>query len=146
MVDRLGSLPLPQADALRAALALGPAVPGDRLAVCVATLGLLHAAARTRPVLVLVDDLPWLDAPSREAVLYAARRAGAGVSFLLALRAADADPVELAGLAQLALAPLDARASRQVLARHEDLAPGVVDVIVEASAGNPWRCASCPRC
>ena len=33
------------------ALALEPPTPGDRLAVCVAALGLLRAAAQERPVL-----------------------------------------------------------------------------------------------
>src|SRR6516164_10391266 len=57
----LATLPVPQAAALGAALAIAPPQPGDRLAVCVATLGLLRAAARKRPVLALVDDVHWLD-------------------------------------------------------------------------------------
>lgn len=52
------ALPQPQAAALSGALALGPPAPGDRLAVCVATLGVLRAAARRRPVLAVVDDVP----------------------------------------------------------------------------------------
>ena len=39
VLDGLAELPPLQADALRAALALGPPSPGDRLAVCVATVG-----------------------------------------------------------------------------------------------------------
>ena len=43
VLDGLAELPPPQADALAAALALGPPSPGDRLAVCVATVGLLRS-------------------------------------------------------------------------------------------------------
>jgi AAA ATPase domain len=46
------SLPEPQAQALTAALALGPAPPADPLAVCAATLGLLAAAAEHEPARV----------------------------------------------------------------------------------------------
>src|SRR6266480_1530293 len=45
----LAALPGPQAAALGAALAIAPPQPGDRLAVCVATVGLLRAAGHTRP-------------------------------------------------------------------------------------------------
>jgi len=53
----LVALPRPQAAALGAALAIAPLQPGDRLAVCVATLGLLRAAARKQPVLALAQAL-----------------------------------------------------------------------------------------
>ncbi|MDN5761295.1 MAG: hypothetical protein L0H41_03110 [Microlunatus sp.] len=64
-------LPPAQSAALASALALTPVVPGDRLAVCVATLGLLQHTASDTPLLVLVDDLPWLDSASRECVVFA---------------------------------------------------------------------------
>ena len=87
----LAALPAPQAAALRGALALGPPAtgapaPGDRLAVCVAALGVLRAAARQRPVLAVVDDLQWVDVASRECVEYAARRAGGSLAVVLAAR------------------------------------------------------------
>ena len=57
------------------ALALEAPAPGDRLAVCVAALGMLRAEARRRPVLAVVDDVQWVDASSRECIEYIARRA-----------------------------------------------------------------------
>jgi hypothetical protein len=89
-LGRRGTLPAPQAAALDAALALGPPAPGERLAVCVATLGLLRAAG---PVLAVIDDVHWLDAGSRECLLYAAHRAGEGVALALAIR----DPADAWG-------------------------------------------------
>ncbi len=139
LAGELGALPGPQAAALAAALALGPPAPGDRLAVCVATIGLLRAAGS--PVLAVVDDLHWLDAASRECVLYAARRAGGGIGAVLATRAATGEP----GLEELALAPLDRAASLELLHRRApDLSAPVAEAVAEAAAGNPLALAELP--
>lgn len=63
----LRSLPYRQLSALRSALGFTnpAATPGpDRLAVAAGTHSLLSAAAETRPILMLVDDLQWLDVPT----------------------------------------------------------------------------------
>ena len=87
VAELLPQIPGRQAEALAGAVALGPVVPGDRFAVAAATLSLLAAAARERPVLVVVDDAQWLDSPSREAIFFAARRLGAeGVAVLAGAR------------------------------------------------------------
>ena len=62
VLSHLDALPAPQAAVLMGALALEPPTPGDRLALCVAALGVLRAAARSRPVLAIVDDVQWVDA------------------------------------------------------------------------------------
>jgi DNA-binding CsgD family transcriptional regulator len=138
VASTLGALPAPQSAALAAALALGPPAPGDRLAVCVATVGLLTSAA---PALALVDDLHWLDAASRECVLYAARRAAdAGFGLVLASREAAPD-----GLPELALGPLDRDAAFELLKRRAgDLAPSVAAALVDAAAGNPLALVELP--
>ena len=74
VLEHVEHLPPPQAAALRAALALGPGVGGERLVIGAATLGVLASAAEERPVCVLVDDAHRLDEPSAEAILFAARR------------------------------------------------------------------------
>ena len=48
-------------------------------------------------MLVVVDDVPWLDAASRECVLYAARRAGGAVAVALAVREPDDEAFERSG-------------------------------------------------
>src|SRR3712207_1713639 len=60
VLSLLPNLPTPQAAALESALALGPAVAGDRFSVCAATVGILTEAAASVPTLVVVDDLHWL--------------------------------------------------------------------------------------
>ena len=66
-----------------------PERSGDRFAVAAATLGLLATAAEAAPLLVVVDDLPWLDRESTDALLFAARRLRHDpVTFLLTRRRA----------------------------------------------------------
>jgi DNA-binding CsgD family transcriptional regulator len=85
----LDSIPEPQAEALRSALALGPAAD-DRLALCAGTLSLLAAAA---PVLVAIDEAQWVDAPSARALLFAFRRLdGLAVAALVNTRSGCATP------------------------------------------------------
>ena len=90
VTSELGSLPPPQRAALAGALALGPPVPGDRFTLYAATLSLLAAVGERAPVLVAVDDAPWLDAPSREALVFVARRLQEeGVVLLLTARTGE---------------------------------------------------------
>jgi predicted ATPase len=56
LADGMPVLHEAQRAALQSALALGPPVAGDPLAVCVAALNLLASAADAGPILVLVDD------------------------------------------------------------------------------------------
>ncbi len=145
VVDDLDALPAPQSAALAAALALGPPQPGDRLAVCVATLGLLRATSRRRPVLVVVDDLQWLDAPSRECVLYAARRAGGPIAFALAVRDAEGAAGQREDLPELRLGRLGQEGSLEVLAQAApDLAAPAALALADAAAGNPLALVELP--
>jgi DNA-binding CsgD family transcriptional regulator len=143
-LEHLEALPAPQAAALSGALALGPPSPGDRFAVCAATHGIIARAASRRRLLVLVDDMQWLDRPSRECVLYLARRPPARVAVLLALRAdqaehppADIDALRLQGLA-------DADARRLLEAQAPDLAGPVVTELVAIAGGNPLALVELP--
>ena len=77
IVRQLSGLPPGQRAALRSALGLSDAADSpapERLAIAAGTHGLLSLAAEVRPILLLVDDLHWLDAPSAEALLFALRR------------------------------------------------------------------------
>jgi hypothetical protein len=137
VLGELTALPEPQAAALMGALALGPPAPGDRLAVCVATLGVLRAAAQRRPVLAVVDDLQWVDASSRECIEYAARLAGGRLAVVLAARDPWYPP-ERVHLPELQVGPVDDVGAAELL-RHRapDLAPPVATAIAQAAAGNP---------
>jgi predicted ATPase len=136
VVSDLDALPGPQRAALAGALALGPPVPGDRFTLYAATLSLLAAAAERGPVLAVVDDAAWLDLPSREALVFVARRLGEeGVVLLLAARNGESIGTEAARIDELVLEGLDATASATLLGG--DVAPEVAARLFAATGGNP---------
>src|SRR5207244_501223 len=51
-----------------------PASAQDQLAVCLAALELLRALAARCPVLIVLDDLQWVDEPSAGVLRFVARR------------------------------------------------------------------------
>ena len=113
--EALEDLPEPQARALRVALLLTPAgeSPADERAVGRGLLGLLERLATTTRVLVAVDDVQWLDAPSARAIAFAAHRLEtAPVGLLVALRLEETSrlPIDpertLPALTRLRVGPL----------------------------------------
>ncbi|GAA1713018.1 LuxR family transcriptional regulator [Isoptericola hypogeus] len=152
-LDLLGGLPARQAAALAAALAVGDVPDGgggadgdadgeagsDRLAVGAATLGILTRRAETGPVAVLVDDLHDLDAPSTQALLFAARRLSADrVAVILAARTPEIGAL-VDGLPALVLDGLTEAPARALLERTVG-APVTRDRFAELydrAAGNP---------
>ena len=137
-LDRLDSLPGPQAAALRAAFGLEEAPGVDRFLAGLATLTLLSEVAADGPLLCLIDDAQWLDRASTDALLFAGRRLGAeGVVLLMSGR--DDDPTtEFRGLRVLQLHGLSESAAAALLAeRASDLGPNQRDRLIEEAAGNP---------
>ena len=137
-LDRLDDLPAPQAAALGGALALSEQPSTDRFAIYAGVLSLLAALAEDGPILVVIDDVQWIDVPSAEAVLFAARRLGAEpVGVLIAGRddvRFDVPP----GVPRVLLGGLSAAAGRALLAREpRPVAPAVRDRLLEAMRGNP---------
>ena len=144
--DMLAGLPGPQRHALEVAVRraepAGP--PPEPLAVAAGLLSALRLASGSGPVLVAVDDLPWLDQASASAVVFAARRlAGHGVWFLVARRGGRATELERAlepaGVARVELGPLSFGAISGVLAARlaGPLPRRVARQVFEASGGNP---------
>jgi tetratricopeptide (TPR) repeat protein len=144
VLRQLDALPAPQAAAVMGALALEAPAPGDRLAVCVAALAMLRAEARRRPVLAVVDDVQWVDAPSRECIEYIARRASGSLAVVLAARDPWYPP-ERIRLPDLPVGPVDDCAAAELLRqRAPELAPPVAAAIAQAAAGNPLALVELP--
>jgi DNA-binding CsgD family transcriptional regulator len=144
LLDGMAALPRPQAAALEGALNLGPG-GGDRLAVAVATLGLLAHAAEERPLLLAVDDAHNLDLPTLEALVFSVRRMRAEpIAVLLTARSrADTSPaVErwLGAVPELPVSGLGLDAARQLLGPSAPLSR----VTWEATAGNPLALLELP--
>jgi DNA-binding CsgD family transcriptional regulator/tetratricopeptide (TPR) repeat protein len=135
VLDGVGELAGPQARALEVVFgqAAGPAP--DRFLVALGVLSLLSAAADD-PVLCLVDDLHWVDPPSREVLLFVARRLDAEpIAVLVATRPDGRRPVDGHGLLDVALVGLDPPAARTLLA--PGLSTAAQERLLAATGGNP---------
>ncbi|MFD0648353.1 helix-turn-helix transcriptional regulator [Streptomyces malaysiensis subsp. malaysiensis] len=118
--------------------------PPDRLLLGVALLTLLSDLARQSPVLVVADDLQWIDAGSLELLAFAARRIGDEPLAVLAgtrdaregIRGGATAP--FSGFPLLTLAPLDATAAGLLLDRQPYPPTGSRRLrILDQAAGNP---------
>lgn len=148
VLDRLGDLPAPQADALRGAFAL-PGAPrrgaDDRFLVGLGVLTLLSELAENGPLLCLIDDAQWLDRASADALFFAARRLDAeGIAMLFAAR--NDDRIFAAqGLTELRLGGLDDEAATELLAANVgELEPRVRERVMQEAAGNPLALIELP--
>jgi len=145
-VGVLESLPAPQARALRRALALEQAVAVvDGLAVGVAALGVIATLAARHPVLVVVDDLQWVDGPSRTAILFVARHVST-IHVALLCAAREGELPEEHTLPRLELAGLRAREAGELLAgaTRVPLDGAVRRRLLELSQGNPLALVELP--
>jgi DNA-binding CsgD family transcriptional regulator len=148
VVDLVSCLPPRQRAAMEGALALGPAVSVDALAVGVATLGLLAAVADRGPVLCAVDDLQWVDVSSAQALTFAARRLHAeGVAMIFTKRPDDELGPPFLELDLLVLAGLSAAAAAEVLsnAAATPVDAKVARSLHDSTGGNPLALVELPR-
>jgi DNA-binding CsgD family transcriptional regulator len=134
-------------DALRVALGFGAGPAPDRLLVSNAALALLrHVAARV-PLLLIVDDLPWIDRASADVLGFAARRlVGSRAGLLVACRTGAQSYFDRAGLPEYELTPLaDEAAAQLVTARFPGLDPLVRSRVLDVAQGNPLALLELPR-
>jgi hypothetical protein len=144
LVERL---PGWQRAVLAGALALGPPVPGDPLAVRAATLSLLAIAAEAAPLLVVVDDAQWLDPASAEALAFAARRLDSERTVaLFAVRDGEPSAFDHTGLRELNVPGLDESSAREVLADRSSqaIANEVTESLLTLAGGNPLALLELP--
>ena len=135
--DRLAEMPGAQATALSLALGWGSATaPSERFLVAAAVLSMLAAQAEQTPVLVLVDDLQWVDRESAAALGFAARRLGEDpVCFVWAARSGSISPELVQGMPVVTLAGLSSADAQAVV--PDRVADGVVEHLVDDTGGNP---------
>lgn len=132
--EQLQELPDPQRRALRTALALEDGPPPNPLAACTGVLGVLTAAATDRPLLVLVDDLHWLDPSSRQVLTFVARRLESeSVAMMMATRPG---PGPVSGLATVRLGGLTVAECTAMVERRVAVPPAFAAVVARWG-GNP---------
>ena len=142
----LPELPEPQSQALQGALGLGPSTSAERFLIAAALLSLLAAAAEDRPVLCVVDDAQWLDAPSADALAFAARRLYAErAAILFAARDGEQQRFEAPALRELVVIGLDDASAAALLAkRAAEAVPAVRARLVAEAQGNPLALLELP--
>ncbi|NLU78880.1 helix-turn-helix domain-containing protein [Micromonospora sp. HNM0581] len=121
----------------------------DERVVGAATRSLLEAVLTAgRPVLVAVDDSPWLDRPTARALRFALRRVGPGLSTLVTARTDNTPMVRIAPLGldsgpaqltRLQLPPLEVGALHHLLRERVGaaLSRSLLTRIAREAAGNP---------
>jgi len=111
-----------------------------------AALALLRQAAAATPVLVVVDDLQWLDRASAVVLAFVARRVGGSrVGVLAVSRSGEEGFFERSGLSGYDLRPLDDVAAAALLEdRFPALAPRVRERLLAAAEGNPLALLELP--
>jgi hypothetical protein len=138
-LDLVDRLPAPQAAAMRGALGLSFDDVQDRFLVSLGLLSLLAEVCEHSPVLCCVDDAQWLDRPSAEALVFAARRFQTEpIAPLMAVREGEMRRFETPGVRgnPLALLELSSALSRAQLEGVEPiLGPPPVRGAVEAAFG-----------
>ena len=142
----LATLDAVHRDALLVALGLSEGSPPDRLVVSTAALRLFQLAGESSGVLVVIDDLQWVDRASAEVFLFVARRArGRPVGFLATARPGTDAFFAQASLEERELAPLDEAAAGVLLrARFPTLAQGVRRRLLAEARGNPLALLELP--
>lgn len=145
VIGRLGDRGDAAADLLRSALGLDSTKIADLYRVALATLELLADVATEAPVLVVADDVQWLDESTRAVLSFIGRRLSAEPIGVIAAIRTGADEPSTASLPQLPLAPLDDGAARRLL---EWAAPGLGptdrDRVLRSAEGNPLALLELP--
>jgi len=136
----------PQRTALRGALSLGQGRAADRLLISTAARQVLIEAAAVGPILVVIDDLPWIDQVSAMVLGFVARRlAGHRIGLLAAARTGDDGFFDRTGLRTLEVPPLSDAAAADLLAdRYPALTARVRQRLVAAAQGNPLALLELP--
>ena len=115
--------------------------------MCNAALVLLRRVAARVPLLLVVDDLPWMDRASADVLSFVARRlAGSRAGLLVACRTGADSYFDRAGLPEYELAPLDEEAAAElVAAQFPGLDPRVRSWVLDAAQGNPLALLELPQ-
>jgi DNA-binding CsgD family transcriptional regulator len=139
-------LPGIQRAALDTAFGLREDPAPERFRIAMAALDLLGEVAAEAPLLIVADDIQWLDRPSCDALAFIARRVESDqIVLLAAAREGYPSPLIDVGLPEYRLAGLARAAAEELLALS---APGLVasvgDRLLDDAGGNPLALMELP--
>lgn len=148
LMKQIGRLPPRQQAALESAFGLrDDATPPDLFLVGLATLSLLAESAARKPILLVADDVQWLDQETYEVLAFVARRVRSDPIVLMAAIRDGFDRIfGGAEIERLRLSRLGNDDAERVLAENApDLLPERRGRILEQAAGNPLALVELPR-
>ena len=146
LLDRANGLSPAYRRALEVALGVREGSSPDRLLLSNATLALLIQATAAAPVLIVVDDLPWLDRASAMVLGVVARRLpGSRAGFLAVSRSGEDGFFDRRGLPVHDVPPLGQAAAAELVSdRFPALAPRVRQRLLADARGNPLALLELP--
>jgi DNA-binding CsgD family transcriptional regulator len=138
-LSEMDNLPSAQKDSLSAAFGLRSGLTPEPFHIALAALHLVTTASLKNPILFTVDDLQWLDLPSRDALHFIGRRIDADpVGIVATVREDDDASAIFEGRQCLHLSRLDESASMELLeSNSSDLDPSDRSRILQVAVGNP---------
>jgi DNA-binding CsgD family transcriptional regulator len=140
-------LPDPQKAALLTALGIQSASAPEVFLVALATLNLIDDAAADQPIVVIADDVQWLDDPTSSVLTFIARRLeSTRIALLIGLRDGFDTPLLSAQLPEIQVGPLSETAARELVdAVAPDLEHRARRQILAQALGNPLALVELPR-
>ncbi|PZG24133.1 LuxR family transcriptional regulator [Micromonospora craterilacus] len=142
----LERLPPGPREALAVALGFRAGPPPDALLVCNAALLLVKAVAADVPVVLLVDDIQWIDRASAVVLSFIARRLdGCRAGLLASARTGTASLLDPRGLTEIVVPPLDDEAAGHLVdATFPQLTPRIRQRLLDLAQGNPLALMELP--
>ncbi|WP_258053887.1 BREX system ATP-binding domain-containing protein [Streptomyces sp. Ru72] len=145
LLENSRALSRPQRTALERALGLRDGLPSGGFMVGASALTLLAEEARRRPVLILVDDLHWVDSSSAAVFLFLHQRITGLRTVMVCAGRPDGSALDGWPAHPVDLGALSGDDSRALLRRwHPKLATATAERVMEEAAGNPLALAELP--
>ncbi|WP_409468612.1 helix-turn-helix transcriptional regulator [Streptomyces sp. HC307] len=146
LADEFRRLPDGQQAVLESALGLSQEAVPERFVLSSAVLTLLHSLASDRPVLLVVDDVQWIDRASARIIAFAVRRLAPKQSgFLGAVRTEWKTSIDMSPLLPYRVEPLQHPSAAELLdSRFPGLAETVRQRLLDEAAGNPLALLELP--
>jgi DNA-binding CsgD family transcriptional regulator/tetratricopeptide (TPR) repeat protein len=142
-----GNLADPQKTALLTALGMRAGPPPEVFLVALATLSLIADVAGDKPIVVIGDDVQWLDGPTSAVLTFISRRLeSTRVLLVIGLREGFDTQLRSAHVPEIHIGPLGAAASMRLLDQvAPDLEPPLRRRILDEALGNPLALVELPR-